>query len=117
MVKVFVTDVRQAGHMDWPGSSSTNDTSILKPSEYLYIGASICMGNSLSIDPAMCPPPSPATFRTARVYIDNFWILMPNHRVSLECLMARCSDLSYTTTRFPLILARCVDNKILMHFS
>uniref|UniRef100_A0A2N9GL20 Cytochrome oxidase subunit I profile domain-containing protein n=1 Tax=Fagus sylvatica TaxID=28930 RepID=A0A2N9GL20_FAGSY len=27
---------RQAGHVDWPGSSSANDTSIPKPSEYLF---------------------------------------------------------------------------------
>ncbi|WMV40689.1 hypothetical protein MTR67_034074 [Solanum verrucosum] len=29
---VFVADVRQAGYMDWPGSSSANNSSILKPS-------------------------------------------------------------------------------------
>lgn len=33
---VSVADVRQAGHVDWPGSSLANDTSILKPSEYLF---------------------------------------------------------------------------------
>ncbi|GJV21436.1 hypothetical protein Tco_1370456 [Tanacetum coccineum] len=33
---VSVTDVRQAGHVDWPWSSSANETSILKPSEYLF---------------------------------------------------------------------------------
>ena len=33
---VSVADVRQAGHVDWPGSSSANDTSIPKPSEYLF---------------------------------------------------------------------------------
>lgn len=33
---VSVADVRQAGHVDWPGSSSTNETSIPKPSEYLF---------------------------------------------------------------------------------
>ena len=34
---VSVTDVRQASHVDWPGSSSTNDTSISKPSKYLFV--------------------------------------------------------------------------------
>ena len=33
---VSVADVRQAGHVDWPGSSSANETSIPKPSEYLF---------------------------------------------------------------------------------
>ena len=33
---VSVADVRQAGHVDWPGSSSANDTSIPKSSEYLF---------------------------------------------------------------------------------
>ena len=33
---VSVADVRQAGHVDWPGSSSANDTSIPKPSEYHF---------------------------------------------------------------------------------
>ncbi|KAK8619294.1 hypothetical protein V6N13_133259 [Hibiscus sabdariffa] len=33
---VSVADVRQAGHVDWPGSSSANDTSIPKPSKYLF---------------------------------------------------------------------------------
>ena len=33
---VSVSDVRQAGHVDWPVSSSANDTSIPKPSEYLF---------------------------------------------------------------------------------
>ena len=33
---VFVADVRQAGHVDWPGPSSANETSIPKPSEYLF---------------------------------------------------------------------------------
>lgn len=33
---VSVADVRQAGHVDWPGSSSANDTSIPQPSEYLF---------------------------------------------------------------------------------
>lgn len=33
---VSVADVRQAGHVDWPGSSSANETSISKPSEYLF---------------------------------------------------------------------------------
>ncbi|KAL2507321.1 Uncharacterized protein Fot_30968 [Forsythia ovata] len=33
---VSVADVHQAGHVDWPGSSSANETSIPKPSEYLF---------------------------------------------------------------------------------
>lgn len=33
---VSVADVRQAGDVDWPGSSSANETSIPKPSEYLF---------------------------------------------------------------------------------
>lgn len=33
---VSVADVRQAGHVDWPGSSSANETPIPKPSEYLF---------------------------------------------------------------------------------
>ena len=34
--EVSVADVRQAGHVDWPGSSSANETSIPKPSKYLF---------------------------------------------------------------------------------
>ncbi|KAI3664946.1 hypothetical protein L6452_43559 [Arctium lappa] len=33
---VSVTDVRLAGHVDWPGSSLANETSVPKPSEYLF---------------------------------------------------------------------------------
>ncbi|GJY04722.1 hypothetical protein Tco_0370662 [Tanacetum coccineum] len=33
---VSVAGVCQAGHVDWPGSSSANETSIPKPSEYLF---------------------------------------------------------------------------------
>ena len=33
---VSVADVCQAGHVDWPGSSSANETSIPKPSKYLF---------------------------------------------------------------------------------
>jgi hypothetical protein len=33
---VSVADVGQRGHVDWPGSSSANETSIPKPSEYLF---------------------------------------------------------------------------------
>ncbi|PKI35237.1 hypothetical protein CRG98_044403 [Punica granatum] len=33
---VSVADIRQVGHVDWPGSSSANDTSIPKPPEYLF---------------------------------------------------------------------------------
>ncbi|CAN6462372.1 unnamed protein product [Victoria cruziana] len=33
---VSVTDVRQVGHVGWPGSSPANGTSIPKPSEYLF---------------------------------------------------------------------------------
>lgn len=33
---VFVADARQAGHVDWPGSSLANETLIPKPSEYLF---------------------------------------------------------------------------------
>ncbi|KAL8108844.1 hypothetical protein AgCh_025082 [Apium graveolens] len=33
---VSVADVRPAGRVDWPGSSSANETSIPKPSEYLF---------------------------------------------------------------------------------
>nr|QGW48343.1 hypothetical protein [Raphanus sativus]QGW48662.1 hypothetical protein [Raphanus sativus] len=36
-----------------------------------FIGASIFTGNSLLIDPAQCPPPSPAAFRPGGVYNDN----------------------------------------------
>ncbi|CAN6446151.1 unnamed protein product [Victoria cruziana] len=33
---VSVADVCQAGHVGWPGSSPANETSIPKPSEYLF---------------------------------------------------------------------------------
>ena len=33
---VSVADVCQAGQVDWPGSSSANETSISKPLEYLF---------------------------------------------------------------------------------
>ncbi|KAI0493879.1 hypothetical protein KFK09_024005 [Dendrobium nobile] len=33
---VSVAEVRQRGHVDWPKSSSANETSIPKPSEYLF---------------------------------------------------------------------------------
>ncbi|CAN6440312.1 unnamed protein product [Victoria cruziana] len=33
---VSITDVRQVGHVGWPGSSPANETSIPKPSEYLF---------------------------------------------------------------------------------
>ncbi|KAL3507057.1 hypothetical protein ACH5RR_032439 [Cinchona calisaya] len=33
---VSITDVRQVGHVDWLRSSSANETSISKPSEYLF---------------------------------------------------------------------------------
>ncbi|KAL8477488.1 hypothetical protein ACS0TY_029689 [Phlomoides rotata] len=33
---VFIADVRQVGRVDWPGPSSANETSILKPLEYLF---------------------------------------------------------------------------------
>ncbi|GJT04329.1 hypothetical protein Tco_0838791 [Tanacetum coccineum] len=33
---VSVADVRQAGHVDWSRSSSANETSTPKPSEYLF---------------------------------------------------------------------------------
>ena len=33
---VFVANVHQAGHVDWPGSSLANDTSIPMPLKYLF---------------------------------------------------------------------------------
>nr|YP_010194804.1 hypothetical protein LK293_mgp091 [Arctium tomentosum]YP_010194934.1 hypothetical protein LK294_mgp092 [Arctium lappa]QZZ81543.1 hypothetical protein [Arctium tomentosum]QZZ81673.1 hypothetical protein [Arctium lappa] len=46
------------------------------------IGASICMGNSLLIDLAQSPSPSPAAFRPAGVYNDNFRTLMPDRETA-----------------------------------
>ena len=46
------------------------------------IGASICMGNSLLIDPAQCPPPSPAAFQLVGVYNGNFLTLMPDRETT-----------------------------------
>ncbi|KAK4412223.1 hypothetical protein Salat_2963600 [Sesamum alatum] len=65
------------------------------------IGASICMGNSLLIDRASFPRRLP----TAGVYNDNFRAWCPIVRLPVERPMAPCSDLSYATTRSPLILA------------
>ncbi|KAI3667577.1 hypothetical protein L6452_42643 [Arctium lappa] len=47
-----------------------------------FIGGSICMGNSLLIDLAQSPSPSPAAFRHAGVYNDNFRTLMPDREMS-----------------------------------
>ncbi|GKD54277.1 hypothetical protein Tco_1287664, partial [Tanacetum coccineum] len=33
---IFVADICQAGYVDWPGSSLANETSIPKPSGYLF---------------------------------------------------------------------------------
>ncbi|KAI3757611.1 hypothetical protein L6452_05153 [Arctium lappa] len=85
---VSVADVRQAGHVDWPGSSSANETLIPKPSIFL-IGASICMGTSLMIDLAQSPYPSPAAFRPAGVYNDNFRTLMPDRETA--CWTSDCT--------------------------
>ncbi|KAF5947271.1 hypothetical protein HYC85_013228 [Camellia sinensis] len=54
---VSVTDVRQVGHVDWPGSSSTNDTSILKPLEYpfdrrLYLYGEFAADRSHPVSPS-----------------------------------------------------------------
>lgn len=104
---VSVADVRQAGHVDWPGSSSANDTSIPKSSEYLLIGASICMGNSLLIDPAQCPPLPPPPSDPREYTMTTSGHSCPIVKLPVERPMAPCSDLSYATTRSPLILAGC----------
>jgi hypothetical protein len=58
---VSVADVRQAGHVDWPGSSSANETSIPKPSEYffdrrLYLYGEFAADRSRPVSPSRLPP-------------------------------------------------------------
>nr|GFB03630.1 hypothetical protein [Tanacetum cinerariifolium] len=79
---VFVADVRQAGHVDWPWSSSANETRSRSLRSIFLIVASICMGNSLLTDLAQSPSPSPTAFRPTGVYNDNFRTLMPDRETA-----------------------------------
>ncbi|KAF3455839.1 hypothetical protein FNV43_RR00481 [Rhamnella rubrinervis] len=73
---VSVIDVHQAGHVDWLRSSSANETSILKPSKYLFDRRLYLYGEFSTDRSHPVSSSFPRHLPTAGVYNDNFWTLM-----------------------------------------
>ncbi|MCE3050643.1 hypothetical protein HAX54_047752 [Datura stramonium] len=72
---VSVADVRQVGHVDWPGSSSANETSIPKPTNYLfyrclYLYGEFAADRSCPVSPSF-PPCLPTRGPTCISYLSE----------------------------------------------
>ncbi|KAL2549840.1 Uncharacterized protein Fot_11370 [Forsythia ovata] len=97
-----------ACHVDWPRSFSANETSIPKPSEYLfdrhlYLYGEFVADRSRPVSPLI--PPLPFDPREYTMTTSGHECLIV--RLPVEHMTAPCSDLSYATTGSSFILIEC----------